>query len=424
MDLEKITNLLVDNAARFRTHNTLDMSMFPASDVPRIYEAAAEGTLRKKDYESTGQYLYLAKSWDRLLELAVPLFHSEDQTERTAGKSFLEILMYHATLPKPIAVELAGYIIENELSHSRYRAAQALKAGKAHAEAEKIAYQFLDEGDFETAKKFLDVSGKKLTALEVSKYADIAIKSGKHKDAFDIYEVQEVSLPKDTAMIIAKSDIGDWLCRKVIAHLGAVDNPFTPEEFKELADYAFELGLHHEAFSLYEKTGDLVSPDEYQVKGEQLIGKVVSIESKRTDYGGDVWKTVSDAFSYLSKGNPKEAKLEMARFADSLVNAPEFGPTSNAGQIGEIYAMLDMPVPLTVALKAAGMAEKQQNYDLAAKFYVDAGMKHSASKMGHLALGCDNKGQRQFGAKDAFTAAGDKDGLALVEFIEKNLPRN
>ena len=43
--------------------------------------------------------------------------------------------------------------------------------------------------------------------------------------------------------------------------------------------------------------------------------------------------------------------------------------------------------------------------------------------MGNLALTSDNDWQREYGSKDAFEAAGDKDGLAVVQFMEKNLRR-
>src|SRR3989338_8635460 len=107
MNLETITTILVNNAKTFIGRNALDMSMFPEAEVPRIYAAAAEGTLKNRDFDATAHYLRLGKQWARLLELGVPFFHSKDEEEQKTGTLFLGILMRHDTLPEATAVELA-----------------------------------------------------------------------------------------------------------------------------------------------------------------------------------------------------------------------------------------------------------------------------------------------------------------------------
>ncbi|MEK6845240.1 MAG: hypothetical protein AABY26_00660 [Nanoarchaeota archaeon] len=423
MNLETITNILVENAEQLRRGNSLDMSMFPEAEIPRIYAAAAEGTLRKRDFDSTGHYLFLGKQWGRLLELGVPFFHSRDESEQKAGMHFLEILMGHDKLPEDVAIELADHLLKQE--HSSYTAATALAAGNATKRAGEIADVFFNEGNLEEGMRFFKVTGKKLANDEVTRFAGIALERGRYKDVFELYESQSLSLPKDRAKIIASCDAGGWMFDRVVKYLDKTKKPFSPEEFKELADATFKAGNHDKALEIYERAGKSVSPEDYLNRGEQILDRVKEIESSRSSWSSvDVWPSISAAYAYLSKGRPKEAKQRIAKYADALLDQPDFANmSSNAEEFGKIYTMLNMPLPIDKALKAARLSEEKEKYGEAAKFYAAAGMNDVAKRMGNLALRSDNDWQRKYGSQNAFNAAGDKDGLAVAQFIEKNLRR-
>ena len=422
MNLETITNILVDNAKKFR-NKTLDMSMFEKAEIPRIYAAAAEGTLKNRDFDSTGSYLYLGKQWERLLELGTPFLHSEDVSEQEAGKNFLTILAHHAKLPKDTAIELADHILKNDGKYSRHQAVAALAAGNAKERASQEAYKFFNEGEIEDGERFLEVSGKKLTNDEVVRFAEIALKKENYKDAFKLYESRSLSIPIDQAKTIANGDVGGWLFDNVVSYMDKNKDTFATKEFKEFADAIFEAGNHDSALKIYERAGKLVSSDDYNSRGEQILGQVREIESNRTSYTfGSVWPSIKTAFEYLSKKNPKEAKQRIAQYADSLLDQPDLArASSNTEAFWKIYEMIGTPIPFNRALKAGQLSEKKQKYDEAAKFYATAGMNDAAKRMGDLALRSDNDWQREYGSREAFEAAGDKDGLAVAQFIEKNL---
>lgn len=424
MNLETITNILVDNAEAFR-NRTPDMSMFPEAEVAKIYAAAAEGTLRNRDLESTGHYLILGKHWERLLELGVPFFRSRDEKEQEAGKHFLEILVGHNKLPEDIAIELANNILKNDGEYSRYRAAAALKAGDATERAEEVAYDFFNQGNLEDGESFLKVSGKKLTDDEITLFAGAALKQQNYKGTFELYESQSMKLPKDRAKVIANSDIGSWLFDRVVEYMSKNKNPFTTEEFKEFADTMFETGNHKQALKVYKKAGRAISSEEYRIRGEQILDQVKEIEGNRTGYSpGEVWPTVRNAFDYFYKDNKRKAKKRIARYADSLLDQEDFAVAgSNVEAFAKIYEMVKMNIPVNRALQAARISEEKEKYGLAAKFYAAAGMKDAAKRVGDLALRSDSDYQKEYGSREAFKAAGDKDGLAVAEFIERNLSR-
>ncbi|MBI2146371.1 hypothetical protein HYU22_03460 [Candidatus Woesearchaeota archaeon] len=429
MDLEIIINILVDNAKQFTGRERLDMSMFPEADVPRIYAAAAEGTLRHRDFDATSHYLFLGKQWARLLELGVQFFHSNAEEEQKAGKMFLEIVACHNKLPETTAVELADHILKHDGEYSRYRAVRALAAGKAAQRAEQVAYQFLEEGNLEDGTKFLKVTGKKLSLEEVTRFAGVALERGQYREAFELYQLHARSLPKERAKAIANANLnanGSWIFDQVVEYMDKRKNPFTAEEFKGFADAIFDAGGHAEALKLYERAGKAVSSDEYRAKGEQILGQVREIESSRSSYSlGSLWPTVSAAFAYLSRSDPQEAQHRVAQFANSLLDQPDFAKmSSNVDAFGLIYEMVSMPLPVDKALIAAQLSEKKGRYDQAAKFYVAARMKDAAKRMGELALKSDDNYQREYGAREAFKAAGDEVGLAAAKFLENNLRRH
>lgn len=432
MNLETIVNILVDNAKEFGNRNHLDMSMFPENEVPRIFAAAAEETLRMKDYDSTSHYLYLGKHWARLLELGVPFFHSKDKEEQKFGKQYLEILMYHDKLPKEVAIELADYILKHDGEHSRYRAAKALAAGNAIEKAEQVAYQFFNEGNLEDGESFFQVTGKKLNEVEVERFAGIALEQGNYRKVLELYEAHSIRLPKERAKAIIAGSLAckirgranfdgytfDW----VMNYMAKAHDPFTQEEFKEIADTVFKAGEHGKALELYGQTGKLISPEEYRVKGEQILSQAKEIEKHRNCSNGQVWPSLSTAFAYLSKSDFESAKQKLAQYADSLLDQPEITSLdSNVSAFNKIYEMIGMPLPICGALKAARYSEGKQQYPEAAKFYAAAGMMDAAKRMGHLALKSKDKFEREYDSKRAFEIAGDKDGIAVAQFLEKNL---
>src|SRR3989338_1637780 len=126
MDLERITNILVERADELRG-SQIDTSMFPKEAVPLMYALAAEKTLAKGNFEAAGYYLRLGQHWGRLLVLGTSFFHEQDEIRRNAGREFLEILVHHSTLPESVAIELADDILRKRPG-SHFYALDALKA--------------------------------------------------------------------------------------------------------------------------------------------------------------------------------------------------------------------------------------------------------------------------------------------------------
>lgn len=419
MNLEIITNILIDNAQKF-IHQNLDMSMFSEEEIPRIYALAAEGTLLKGDFRATANYLFFSKQWARLIELGVPFLHSEDKEEQNAGKRFLEIVMTHDKLPKTVAVELADHILKNDGEYSSHRAAMALKSGNAIDEATDMAYKFFNKGDFENGNRFLEFTGKKLTKEEIEKFSDIALTHQKYKAAFGFYESASLPIPKIKANAMANHK-GGWL-DDIINYMEKTKNMFTPEELKELAETEFSAGNYYHAMKIYEKTGKATTPQEYENLGEQILSKSKDIESSRTSWGGGVWGSVADAQKYLLKSDETKAKQRLARYANELLDQPNFTRAgSNLEQFEKIYETIKVPIPMPHALKAAKLAEKEKKYGFAAQCYAAAGMNDAAKRVGVEALKSDDRVQKKYGAELAFHAAGDKDALAIAKFLEKNL---
>lgn len=423
VDLEKITDILVKNAQKFGTMNKIDMSMFSKNKIPEIYNLAATKALEKEDYDAVGTFLYHGNLWNRLLEIGDKFFHSDEKNKKEAGKHFLEILMCHYKLPKDIAVELADDILENDGEHSRYRAVMALRAGKAIDQAEEIGYHFLEEGNFEDGMRFLNLAKKDLSDKEVEKYAKIALEKGRFEDVLKFHQFTTLDMSKDRARTIIKANPN--LFDEVFAYMEEMEDSFTPEEIKEFADQFFEAEEYKKALGLYEKAGNLISGDGYIKKGEEIILFTKKIESQRTSWSpGKVWPTLDIAHAYFSKKSPEEAKQRIASYADALLEKDDFARiSSNISQFGMLYKMLKMKIPVDKALKAAQLSEKKGRYDEAAEFYVAAGKPEEAKRLGNLALNSENSYQQEYGAKACFKLAGDKEGLALYEFIKKNLRR-
>ncbi|MCG2718953.1 MAG: hypothetical protein L6408_09015 [Nanoarchaeota archaeon] len=313
VDLEKITNILVENSKKLRGMNTIDMSMFPGEKVPEIYNTAATKALEKKDYDAVGTFLFHGKLWDRLLELGDKFFHSEDEKEKEAGKHFLELLMCNHKLPQDIAIELAENILENDGQYSRYIAVRALNAGRASTKAEEVGYQFLEEGNFEDAMQFLSLEEKDLSDEEVEKYAKSALENGRYKDVLAFHQFITLDMPKDRAKTLIESE--PRLFDEVFKYMEEMGDPFTPEETKEFADQFFEDCDYQKALEIYEKAGDLISGDDYKIFGEQILSSTKEVESQRSSYSpGTVWPTVSMAYAYFSKKSPKEAKQTISSY--------------------------------------------------------------------------------------------------------------
>jgi len=425
VDLEKITDMLVEDAKKFRGRDSIDLSMFPEEKATEIYELAAMKALEKKDYEAVRTFLYNGKLWNKILELGKSFFHSDEEVKQKYGKHFLETLVFNQQqLPKNIAIELADHILEHDGEHYRYRAARALNSGKAIERAKEVGFQFFEKGNFEDGMAFLEISKKKLSNEEVKKYAEVAFKNGRYSDVFEFYQLKNLDVPKDRAKILINAD-QMRLFDKVFDYMEKTKNPFTPEDIKEFADQFFEGRSYEKALDLYKKAGDLISGEDYKQMGHQILSLVTEIESSLTAWTpGIVWPTVRIAYSYLSKKSSKEAKKEIARYADTLLEKENFAKiSSNVLQFGMLYEMIEMKIPVDKALKAAHMAEEKEKYDEAAKFYVAAGKPEEAKRMGYLALKSDNDWQRRYGSKKCFEVAGDDEDSALSEFVEKNFDR-
>lgn len=429
MNLETITNILVDNAERFM-HREPDMAMFPEKEVPKIYAAAAEGALRKWDFEATERYLFLAKQWARLLELGTSFFHSPDTQEKEAGASFLYTVALHDKLPKDVAVELADHTLERNEGLATHLVAKVLHAGGATEMAEELAYRFFNQGNFEEGKDFLSASGKRLTADEAEKFAGIALNNGRYDDAFKFYETSSLPLPKDRAKAIASSDIGErgifYLFDRVVKYMDETKKPFTAGEFRDFGHAIFNAGHYRQALKMYERAQGLVSPEDYWLMGQNILERSEEIERSRTcGTCGHVWPTVSQAFDFLSRDSPERAKQRLAKYADALLDQPDFARIggSNVQQSLLIYEQIGVPMPVAKALKAAKISEENKSYAEAAKFYAAAGMKESAKRMGLAALNDDEGWQKPYLTQIAFQAAGDEEGLAVASFIGHNLSR-
>jgi len=422
-NLETIVNILTDNAPKFLKKHPIDMSMFSEKDIPKIYSAAADKTLKKGDFDSAGGYLCLGKHWGKLLELGTSFFHGKDEKEIMAGKKFLKVLLYYnQSLPQNTAIELAEHILEHDEKWVYQDAAAALAAGNATDRAEQIAYKFFGKGNFENGALFLTVAGKKLTSEEVNLFAGEALKHRKYEDGFQFYKMQSLSLPNDRAKIIAYESIGTELFEEIIEYMDQTRTPFSKKEFKELGDAIFEAGHHEEALEIYKRASKEFSPREYWMKGERILEEARSIESRRDSFSPrEVWPTVKDAFSYLSEKDVKEARLRMAKYADSLLGQPDFAKIcSNAEEFGKIYEMIKMPMPVNEALNAAYLFEKKKRYGDAAKFYAAAGRRDEARRMGNLALSVDNDWQKRYETIAALKAANYPHDQKVIKFIEQN----
>ena len=223
-------------------------------------------------------------------------------------------------------------------------AATALRSGNAIQKAEQIAHEFFENGNFKDGKHFFEITGKKLTAEEVTRFAGIALKFLRYEDALELYKSQKLILPKDRANTIANSSLGEWIFDRVVEYMDETKNSFTAEEFKDFADAIFNTSKYEKALKLYERAGKIVSSDEYKAKGEQILEQVRDIESSRSFYSsGVMWPTISSAFAYLSKSNINEAKQRIVQFADSLLEQADFAKiSSNAEFFVEIYKMIEM----------------------------------------------------------------------------------
>jgi tetratricopeptide (TPR) repeat protein len=422
VNLEHITNLLAENADVLKKRNSIDLSMFPEEQHGEIYSRAAECTLKKRDFDCTAHYLFLGKQWGRLLELGVPFFRSESEEEKKAGRHFIYIVAHHHhELPEDVAVELADHILEHEGEHSRYLAANALKAGKATERAEEVAKELFKEGNFNDGERFLSASGKKLSQNKAEEYAGIALEKGRHKDAFDFYASHEFVIPKERAKVIAEEVRGHWF-DNVVEYMEARGNPFTGDELKGFADMFFRDGNHHKALQLYKKAGDAVSSTDFKEIGDKILDSSYEVERGRTSFSpGQVFPSVDYAYKFLSEHDPAEAKKRIAKYADALLEEPDFAPSGpNEIQFGVIYKMLELSVPVDKALKAAQSLEQKGRFDKAAEFYTAAGMPDIAKKMGSAAFAHAEKWHDRFAAKEAYRAAGDEEGIAVSEFLDKN----
>ena len=419
-NLERIVNVLVDRAEDLRHNNDPDMSMFPKEQVPEIYTKAAERTFQKKDFESTAHYLYLGHNWDKLLELGIPLYHSESEEERKAGKYFLDSLIQHTNIPEDLAVELAEEMISKQVP-DYYWAAIALNSGKAVTRAGELANQLLGDGRYDDGIRFLAVAGKKLSDDEREKYSDAALENGKPEDAFKFYSELELPIPYDKAkaMIDGKNR---WLFDTVLKYVNKTGNSFTPQDFREFGDKFFDEENYYTALKVYVNAGRIIKKEEYRVLGEQILSESKRIERERTSWSGGVLPSVKIAFDYLSKHSRRKARQRIAQYADNLLEEEDFAKFgTNILHFGEIYKMIGVSIPIDTALKAAQIAEKKERYSEAAEYYMVAGMKDDAKRMGNTALQSDNDWQKRYGARDCFQAANDKEGLAIAEFLDKNL---
>jgi hypothetical protein len=422
VDLESITNILVENAEQLRNKSNIDMSMFPKKQVPKIYAKAAEGTFKKRDFDSAAHYLFLGKQWNKLLEWGTPLYHSKLDQEKKAGRYFLEILIAHYKLPETVAIELAEDILANEGENSYYDVARALYAGKATVKAGEIADKLLNKGIFES-NLFLAVAGRELSDKERKRYSKIALENKRYEDAFKFYEEQSLQIPRTRAKAILNGDKSEGLFNRVVEHMAKTKNTFTPRDFKEFGDKFFEKGDYGNALKIYEVAGNTIIPEGYITRGLTILSKSKKIESERKSWSsGQVMPSVQIAFNYLSRYDLDKAKQRIAKYADNLLEEKDFakiGP--NFSQFGLIYKMINLPIPVNKALIAAQIAEEKEKYEEAAKYYIVAGMKDAAKKMGNKALQSSDKWQRTHVAKKAFEALGDKEGLAIADFMKRNI---
>ena len=420
-NLEGIVNVLVERSKEFERKNSIDMSMFPADQISEIYLKAGEETFLRGDFKSAAHYLFFGQNWDKILEFGVSYFHGDSNEEKEVGKDFLRILTAHDKLPKHIAIELAEDMISEE--HSDYwGAARALNAGGAVIRAEEMAYQLLNEGMIEEGTLFLAVAGKKLSDEDREKYSGIALDKGRFEDAFNFYEGQDLMMPMDKAKSIINGRKNDWLFDKVVKYMDDTKHSFVPRDFREFGDEFFEQGEYYKALGLYKRAGKMIRAKEYRAKGGQILSESTKIESARDSYSpGSIMSSVKIAFDYLSQHSVKEAKKRIAQYANNLLEEKDFAKVgSNVSQFGKLYEMIKTRIPADKALRAASIAEEKEGYDEAANYYVFAGMKDDAKRMGNMALRSDNSWQRKYGARECFKVAGDKEGIALVGFLDKN----
>jgi tetratricopeptide (TPR) repeat protein len=424
-ELERIVKILVDNSEQFRNRSSIDMSMFPKKQVQKIYTKAAEGTFQKKDFEATATYLWLGKAWDKLLEWGVPFYHSRIDKKKEVGKSFLEVLMVHNTLPESLAIELAEDILANDGESSRCRAAIALEAGGAKTKAKEVAMELLNKGIYKASLDFLKVAGKNLSNKEREKYSEIAMQKGRYEDAFDFYEDRRLKMPHNKAKIIINNLKPEWCFDEIVKHMDENGNPFTPKEFKKFGNKFFKKGDYWRALGVYARALDSIKPEEYKIKGEKILSQSKKIESERNSYTpGEIMPSVRLAFDYLSRWDAEKAKQRITQYADDLLEKKDFAEVGpNFLQFGKIYKMAGLQIPAEKALIAAQIAEKREKYNEAAEYYIAAGMRDSAKRMGDISLQSKYEWDRIYGSKKIFQAIDDKEGIAISEFLEKNTRR-
>ena len=270
----------------------------------------------------------------------------------------------------------------------------------------------------------LAVAGnKKLAKDEVEKFAGKGIQLCKYSDVFTFYEYHSLPIPRDQAKTIIENSKSAWLVDNVIKHNDKTKKPFNPAEFKGFADIFFASEDYESALTLYERAGAILSADDYKQKAEQILANIETIEGKRTSWSvGSLCPTIKSAYAYFSKASADEATKRMSNFANGLLDKPDFTRSgSNVEQFCKIYEMLKIPIPMDQALKAAKLAEKEDLDVLAAKLYASVGMVETAKRIGDKAIGSGTDRPNIYCAIKTFEAAGDEEGITMVEFIERNL---
>ena len=116
--LERIVGILVDKYDELKNRK-IDLSMFPKEEAQKIYALAAERALQQGNFDAVSRYLLEGKQWERMLELGVPLFRSEDAALKEQGQKLLITLEYqHGKLPEDVAIELADSILARMGEHN------------------------------------------------------------------------------------------------------------------------------------------------------------------------------------------------------------------------------------------------------------------------------------------------------------------
>ena len=400
MELERIVNLMMKNYGTLEKRSTIDMSMFPEDSIQPIFSAAAEKALEQGNLGAVSNFLYQGKIWDRMLELGKKYFHSINKEARKSGKHFLEILMCHDKLPEDLAVELGNDILRNDGKHSRYRAVMAFGAGNASKRAEEVAYELLEEGDFEHGLRFLSITKKDLSNAEIQKYADIALKNKKYGDCLDFHQLVTLDMSIDTAREVIK---GNWgLFDDVIKYMDEMDDSFSGQEFAEFGDMFFDKKEYNKSLEMYRRAGDAVEKDYYKALGERILA---SEKPTNFDY----------AYDFLSVHNKKDAKKRLLNIANDLQSYEDIT------KFKEIYGILKMKLPMDLAEKAAKLSEAKGEHDEAARFYEIIGENEKVREIGHRFLESDDSFDVRYEAENCFKMINDKEGLAITKFYKKNI---